>query len=792
MLVAVLPFLWLAGNIGSAVCDPNATQLHILGLYPMSGAWSGGKVFLLSSQLAVKHINANPDVLPGYEIVIKPLDTKCDGGTATDVMYRELYDTSTTKIMVLGGGCSVVTEPTAQASHHWNLIQLAFASSSSELSNRLLYPRFFRMTPHESVFNVVRLAAMKKFNWNKVATLHQSRDLFSLAVSDFQRDARSSGIDILAAESFVEDPAIQLENIKNVGARIIMGNFYSNMARRVFCAAYHQQMYGAKYVWIIPGWFATGWWRIPDDSIDCTIDQMDEVTAYSFGVAGVYLPVTGSRKPSVAGLTADTYTEALQAFAGDEAEVLEVYSTLGYDSVWSVALALEEVDSQLRDLDPPRTLGDFTYNDSATSEILFDVMSNMQFEGVSGPVQFDSKGNRVGLLQLLQIRGLQTLRVGIVDPTVGAGKELQVKGYPPIVWPGGAPPIDFIIEREDRQTIKQPVFVTGTVFATLGIVLASCFLAFNIRYRKKRVIKMSSPNMNNVMLIGGMLAYVSIICQGVDTAIVSTPTFVWMCKAKTWFLAIGFSAAFGAMFSKTWRVHKIFTRKTVMKMVLKDTRLLSFVAVLIVVDILILTLWNVLDPVTAAEIYGSKVVDTDNDDIVYTPIRMICESRNQTYWIGTFYIINGLLLIFGAFLAWETRKVTIPALNDSKYIGVCVYNILILSLVGAPVSFLLEERNANYALVSTSIWLATTLTLCVVFVPKVRTRNDVQPTKSDVASHSNQPGSSSSESQELKLLRQQLQQLKQNCKCSNLGGVEYVGRATGEPTTSSSTQGSLL
>jgi len=29
----------------------------------------------------------------------------------------------------------------------------------------------------------------------------------------------------------------------------------------------------------------------------------------------------------------------------------------------------------------------------------------------------------------------------------------------------------------------------------------------------------------------------------------------------------------------------------------------------------------------------------------------------------------GLLMLFGAFLAFETRKVTVPALNDSKFIG---------------------------------------------------------------------------------------------------------------------------
>ena len=37
------------------------------------------------------------------------------------------------------------------------------------------------------------------------------------------------------------------------GVRIIVGNFYENKARVIFCEAYKQKMYGAKYAWIITG-----------------------------------------------------------------------------------------------------------------------------------------------------------------------------------------------------------------------------------------------------------------------------------------------------------------------------------------------------------------------------------------------------------------------------------------------------------------------------------------------------------------------------------------------------------
>lgn len=77
--------------------------------------------------------------------------------------------------------------------------------------------------------------------------------------------------------------------------------------------------------------------------------------------------------------------------------------------------------------------------------------------------------------------------------------------------------------------------------------------------------------------------------------------------------------------------------------------------------------------------------------------------------------------IFGAFLAWETRHVSIPALNDSKHIGLSVYNVLIMCIMGAAIALVLSDRrDAVFILISVFIIFCTTATLCLVFVPKVR------------------------------------------------------------------------
>ena len=76
--------------------------------------------------------------------------------------------------------------------------------------------------------------------------------------------------------------------------------------------------------------------------------------------------------------------------------------------------------------------------------------------------------------------------------------------------------------------------------------------------------------------------------------------------------------------------------------------------------------------------------------------------------------------MFGAFLAWETRQVQIPALNDSKYVGMSVYNVAIMCILGVAVTFVLkDEQTASFVIISVFIIFCTTGTLCLVFVPKL-------------------------------------------------------------------------
>lgn len=63
---------------------------------------------------------------------------------------------------------------------------------------------------------------------------------------------------------------------------------------------------------------------------------------------------------------------------------------------------------------------------------------------------------------------------------------------------------------------------------------------------------------------------------------------------------------------------------------------------------------------------------------------------------------------------------SIPALNDSKYIGMSVYNSVMMCVLGAPLSHVLTDKHdASFFIISLFIIFCTTATLCLVFLPKV-------------------------------------------------------------------------
>lgn len=688
-----------------------------LGAYvPLTGpCWGGGFAVKIVIELALRQVNNRTDILPDYQLHMVLNDTKCDPGVGMHILYDHVYN-KPKKIMLLGAAFSPVSQPIADTSKYWNLLQVSYASTSPVLKNRELYPRFFRTISSDSAFNPARAALLKKYGWKRVATLHQNEPsgIFSQATKKLHKLLSDMGIEIVVGEGFMENPANQMANIKEKDARIIIGSFYEKQARHVFCEAYKQGMYGKRYVWLIIDWYEDKWWekKLDEDQITCTAREMGEAVEGYLATDHMKLneDVT-SKETTVSGWTAQQYAKEFKNLTGINARH---ESSFAYDAVWAIALVLNTSAQRLAERG--KSLENFTYADKEMADIFEEVFYNTSFLGVTGPVSFTKNGERIGYIQLEQLQDGESKRVGVYDVTTDS---IVMNKREPIKWQGPGPPSDRTIRETELKSISKGLYAFMAVVAVLGIILGIFFLLINFKYRERRIIKMSSPRLNNVIVVGCMMTYFSVILFGLDGGVVSAMQYGNVCIARAWIMSIGFTLAFGAMFAKTWRVHAIFKSITPKKKVIRDEHLFLIVAAFVSLDIFLLSLWTGIEPMhTGYEKFGDKMRVEDDKEII--PILEHCESKNLSYWLGAVYAFKGLLLVFGVFLAWETRAVTIPALNDSRYIGMSVYNVVILSILGVAItSVIRDHQNATFAITAVFTIFCTTLTLCFVFLPKV-------------------------------------------------------------------------
>lgn len=133
----------------------------------------------------------------------------------------------------------------------------------------------------------------------------------------------------------------------------------------------------------------------------------------------------------------------------------------------------------------------------------------------------------------------------------------------------------------------------------------------------------------------------------------------------------GFSLAFGAMFSKTWRVHSIFTDVKLNKKVIKDYQLFMVVGILLAIDIVIMLTWQFADPFYRDTKQIEPVVRFSHilftfyalyeriqfpfcflqqhhpslEDVIIVQENEYCQSDKITIFIGIIYAYKGLLLV---------------------------------------------------------------------------------------------------------------------------------------------------
>ncbi|XP_059158110.1 gamma-aminobutyric acid type B receptor subunit 2-like [Physella acuta] len=699
--------------------------LHIGGLFELSGKdGPSGRSELDAALLAIDHVN-KMDIIPGYQLTLLYNDSKCDPGFGTDAFFDFVYRKSneSSLVMVMGSACTEVTKTLAEIVPYWNLVLISYAATSPALSEREKYRTFFRLALGDSALNPARRMLVQHNKWDKMAALYEEHESLSLAFNEMNKDFSAHDIVIKSSTSFkdarLEVPG-QLKEIMDMDVRIIIGGFTEAAARQVFCQAYKLGMYQPRYVWIMVGWLKELWWRDVHDT-NCTKDEMAVAVEGAFTIVSLNGLMADGK--SVANLTTSEFVSAY--YKANGSLPMSIFAACTYDTVWTMALTLRQATEEWAKNGTAPLLHQLSYDRMAdVKETFISTMENLEFPGVSGPVSFKGS-DREGISAVYQVQGGNLTQVAIHLPS-STHLDFDCDSCHKILWQGksyGRTPKDELVIVARPKTIEVAVFYTCAGLCTVGLIMAVSFLTYNLHHRRLKFIKLSSPKLNNVATIGCILVYTAVIMLGLDDRTLTDSVFPIICSVRAFLLAAGFSLAFGAMFAKTFRVHQIFTRAhhgLVKSKLIQDTHLLVIIGVLLAVDSSVVLVWVVVDPMSRHVTNTTKEVSPDDEDLIFQEQLTTCHSNHLQKWLGAFYAYKGLLLIFGVYMAWETRHVKIPALNDSQYIGLNVYNVVIMSVCVVVISNILSNQpTLAYAMEASFMFLSTTVTLCLLFVPKI-------------------------------------------------------------------------
>ncbi|KAM5281026.1 putative G-protein coupled receptor 156 [Ctenodactylus gundi] len=258
-------------------------------------------------------------------------------------------------------------------------------------------------------------------------------------------------------------------------------------------------------------------------------------------------------------------------------------------------------------------------------------------------------------------------------------------------------------------------------FLSCGLLLVLFFLAFTIRCRKNRIVKMSSPNLNIVTLLGSCLTYSSAYLFGIQDVLVGS-SMETLIQVRLSLLCVGTSLVFGPILGKSWRLYKVFTQRVPNKrVIIKDLQLLGLVAALVMADVVLLVTWVLTDPIQCLQILGVSMTVTGRDVSCSLTSTHFCASQYSDVWIALVLGCKGLLLLHGAYLAGLTDHVSAPPVNQSLTIMVGV-NLLVLAagLLFVVSRYLHSWPNLVFGLTSGGIFVCTTTVNCFIFVPQLK------------------------------------------------------------------------
>lgn len=264
-----------------------------------------------------------------------------------------------------------------------------------------------------------------------------------------------------------------------------------------------------------------------------------------------------------------------------------------------------------------------------------------------------------------------------------------------------------------NQCLPEENSVVRWVGYSLGFIIIAMALFFGgwvVINRKHRVVRISQPIFLDIVILGVIILASAIFPLGVNERNADERGCNIACAVTPWLVSLGFSLIFAALFSKLWRINRVFQASSAMRRVVVTERdvMLPF-AILMTVNFVILLSWTLVDPM----VYQRVVAD---DSETYG--RCIPQGNQWKVFISILAILNFAALVIVNVQAYRARGIS-DELSESKYIGLATLSLLQIFIVGVPLLVIVHNDPSAYFFVWCGlIFIVCSSILLLIFAPK--------------------------------------------------------------------------
>ena len=704
-------------------------NIYVAGLLPLDPLLNRS---ISLAELAVEEINANPDILPDYNIVIEWRDSDCDTTVAFNSFTQFMQQDNVTYVSLFGLPCLAPTSAIADILSVYNTMLLTFSAYTPDF-----YTLYYSSTPSYVVggfpIGLTVIPAQLKFitdhGWTRVAVVNFESEFFTDLGFELQKALYKLGIENTAEtisipitdEEYYQQIDYVIDAIRSENYRIIIFNAYHWTVSNIFCRIANRSLNFKEYTFILPGSFIFSSYDTYWINGTCKLSDLLQLVSGSIGFT--HYPRIQDflefNHTTISGLTPHEIVRDYDLRNHTiSPEIWTTFAPYMYDSMWALAIGLHETVKQ--NYDPANLTKDERAN---FTKSLYENVINVTFESLTGEVAFMGSSRISREVQLIEytndsfeFRGLyinlpyelshldDLSEVKLINSTQfkywNSSRSDGVEAHYSLLF-------TFILIL--LSSILTAIYITSYII----IILYGVFKEFP-------AARHSEPSMSVFILVSNYFWLTFSVLLNIDGKFITftAPSLVCSiyCHLLVWLGFVSMSLVLGGVLAKAIKLYALwvqnkFQRKSRNKLRFRYLVLLPLSLALL--DSLIILVSYGLEPI----LYQSwEVLSGVTDPPIYRI--SFCDFKLSVF-LTLLIVIKVVLVVICVFLAYHLRKITHKSQRYSFMIGLIMYNTVFFAILIIFVLGFVSDYDTKIAFASLFGVLSSFITSTITGFPIV-------------------------------------------------------------------------